>query len=91
MAVRASQSDLTPGRRQQPARWSCPSPLGGTAVARWKRCPAASDETGTRFLIAPGQQRRGSMVTRVSCTCPDHTRNGKVCKHIRPRCWRASI
>lgn len=45
--------------------------------------PHGSFETGTRFLIAPGSNGAQYMVTRVSCTCPDYTRNGKVCKHIR--------
>ncbi len=57
------------------------------SVATWHRGalkrPFGAFETGTRFLIAPGSKGEQYMVTRVSCTCPDYTRNGKVCKHIR--------
>lgn len=57
------------------------------AVKTWSRGslkqPFGSFETGTRFLIAAGSHGEHYMVTRVSCTCPDYTRNGKVCKHIR--------
>jgi len=71
------------------------------AVKTWSRGvlkqPFGAFETGTRFLIAAGSKGAQYMVTRVSCTCPDYTRNGKVCKHIRaallagvdltPRCY----
>lgn len=68
-------------RRDAAARALVPS------VAMWHRGslkrPHGAFETGTRFLIAPGSNGGQYMVTRVSCTCPDYTRNGKVCKHIR--------
>ena len=68
-------------RRDAAARALVPS------VATWHRGslrrPFGSFETGTRFLIAPGSKGEQYMVTRVSCTCGDYTRNLKVCKHVR--------
>ena len=50
---------------------------------QWARCTSLAD--GAELVAIPSQRVAGRfyLVDGTRCSCPDHTRRGVVCKHLR--------